>query len=328
MKTSRNMVKLWVMALAISIIWVMMVGTAYPWTTKMATSDPTNKPLSDGVWGNVGSFSLSAGQKIWFGVSNIHVPSNTKKATLKLQVTDGDKLQISDVKGYYNGGSSSSTTYGYSGPTAKPAPAPANTYEWKASVRPQPSWEVFELIYPGKYGDRKDFTVSDDRGTSGCDESSSGTHVFNVESGTITDEESYCVTEIHYYPISETLYVAGSLEPRITVPSETGDWEYEILSTDPYGEPRPLGGVRFYTLGPGICTDADITYSVWFGTMAMEQWYDVFHFDATNGEWISYYAYQKVPTLTEWGMIVLAIMLVISALWVYRSKRKARVTAR
>jgi hypothetical protein len=35
-----------------------------------------------------------------------------------------------------------------------------------------------------------------------------------------------------------------------------------------------------------------------------------------------------VPSLTEWGMIVLAAMLMISALWVYRSKRKARVTAR
>jgi hypothetical protein len=37
---------------------------------------------------------------------------------------------------------------------------------------------------------------------------------------------------------------------------------------------------------------------------------------------------EEVPALTDWGMLVLAAMLVLSALWVYRTKRNAQVTAR
>jgi hypothetical protein len=97
------------------------------------------------------------------------------------------------------------------------------------------------------------------------------------------------------------------------VPPETGTWTRQIVYVDPDGHAQPQGGVLWTSDGPGL-TPEDACNVQMFMTDLADSTYHVYAFDAEAGEW-QYFKWvhaQAIPTLSEWGLIVLGALLLIT----------------
>ncbi len=93
------------------------------------------------------------------------------------------------------------------------------------------------------------------------------------------------LTEIYNFP--ETAITDMGIPPLFSAPPPTGVWSSEWVFQTPEGDPRPQGGVRWFTDGPGLAA-GDI-YTFGFSMLgSADARYEVYTFDEVSGEYASY----------------------------------------
>ncbi len=90
------------------------------------------------------------------------------------------------------------------------------------------------------------------------------------------------ITEIQIFPQFVEMDLASAAP--ITVTPGTGNWTPDPVFVDPFGNPRPLGGIRFWSDGFGMTPIDEYDCSITMQGIADAQ-YSVFAFDADAGEW-------------------------------------------
>jgi hypothetical protein len=110
-----------------------------------------------------------------------------------------------------------------------------------------------------------------------------GDGVFGGSSGMVGDQR---ITEIVNFPENVPVDMFGP-PPFFNAAPETGVWTAEFVFEDPRGEPRPLGGVRYSTDGPGLAPGDMYSFSFSMVGEADEE-YAVFALDTDSTEWLEF----------------------------------------
>jgi hypothetical protein len=288
---NRNMRnKLRVFALGtIVILTVGLLSPAYAWDSAVATEDPGSTDPSFGgelsdPWQAPGTALPSAtGSVFWVAIQNSHREANRKTVHLTINPPPGKDLKVNDVDGYYDGGASESDWV--DNRVAKVNNADG-TITFTATLDPQPDWEVFEL----EVTDGGDFPdgdyIPEPDGHSNCVQVrpyDGGVEIVDgVHDGPF---DEYALNELWIFP--ETGFVDLSALPTLIVPPHTGEWFFEHVFADPFGEPRPQGGIRWICAGPGLQTRDVFNMSVPMMD-GMDAWYWLYQMDALERSVQSY----------------------------------------
>ncbi|MBD3234047.1 MAG: T9SS type A sorting domain-containing protein [candidate division Zixibacteria bacterium] len=110
------------------------------------------------------------------------------------------------------------------------------------------------------------------------------------------------LTELIIFP--EEVEVDPGIPPELDAPTGTGPWYSEFVYYDPRGNPRPLGGVRWYSTGPGIeaFTEYDMRFSIQY--MVDQEFFNYFVFDTESD------AYHEFRLYADAGECVCNIWMV------------------
>jgi hypothetical protein len=128
------------------------------------------------------------------------------------------------------------------------------------------------------------------------------------------------VTEIIIFPDEVPIDTMGS-----HILNAPGTWAREFVSTDPNGQPHPLGGVK-WTSEEGIGLEAGVVFSLELAmTAAAASSYSLYAFDSESGIFYHFIIRtdsEAIPTLTEWGLIIFGVVLLGFISWVFVRRRK------
>jgi hypothetical protein len=291
----------------------------YKSDTNPGTTQPPNAP-----WVPLPAApSLNVGQEIWIAVENIYVSSNVKDWWVEVVVpAGGATFEVSDWHGYYNGGASQSVTTLTS---SEVVPGPPFKQRWNFRSNPQPSWEMVKVKRTTK--GTAQVTVNID-GNSNC---SYGGRTANdtVIIDSLWYGAPYDTVELtDIWIFHESTSVNTGIQPEIVPPPGTGPFTYEFVYTDPDSNPRPQGGIHWYTTGQGIGSWE--RYNIMFAMAGNPAGlYSFYTYDAVEDEYVRFVIpigqVGVIPTLTEWGMIIFCALLLGWMAWVIVRRRK-RVT--
>jgi hypothetical protein len=102
------------------------------------------------------------------------------------------------------------------------------------------------------------------------------------------------ITEITMVP--QNVPIDMSIPPTFIAPPESGVWLSEWVFETPNGEPRPQGGVRWYTDGPGLVAGQSYTFG--FSMLGdADVRYEVYALDAITGN-LAFYDHDTRPAVT------------------------------
>ena len=129
------------------------------------------------------------------------------------------------------------------------------------------------------------------------------------------------ITEIHLFPL--TVAVDTSVPPVFVASAGTGNWTSSFVTIDPEGTSRPLGGVKFVTDGGGLSpTDAyDLEFTM---TSGVDFEYDMFAFEDETQEYLDFRidTFGDIPVVSEWGLIVMALLVLAAGTVVVGRRRR------
>lgn len=93
-------------------------------------------------------------------------------------------------------------------------------------------------------------------------------------------------TEYWYFP--ETVLIDTSVAPTFSGPIGSGNWSYEWVYYDPFGNPMPQGGVKWVTDGNGVNEFEMYSLGITMEDTA-DTWYIEYTYNAETGDYIKYY---------------------------------------
>jgi hypothetical protein len=111
-------------------------------------------------------------------------------------------------------------------------------------------------------------------------------------------DNTSAVTDIYHFP--ETAMMDLDVPPTFEAPPGSGPWLSEWVYATPEGEPRPQGGVRWFTEGPGIA--AGDFYSFSYAMLeSPDIRYEIHMYDAVQEEFTSF-MYDRRPGIVGWSI--------------------------
>jgi hypothetical protein len=191
-------------------------------------------------------------------------------------------LTPGSCRGFKSDSANSSSKKG----TATKRSSAANELKLQLTFKDCPKWEFITLKNKGDETTYKNLSIKVSIDT--CD-----IYGVRVAADTWGDSRPACactiepiaVTELYNFP--ESAQLDAGVPPTFSAPPETGDWFSEIVYETPDGEPRPQGGVRWFTTGAGIA--AGDVYSYSFSMVgSADALYEAHQYDDLLGEWDSF----------------------------------------
>ncbi len=296
--------------------------TSYYSTTDPGTARPPAAPWVAAGAGGV-PFPAAVEGKIWIGKDNV-VLFSQKDWTVKLNGPDAQKFGLSKVSAYLAGPPITAAPVAAStGITDTVGPPATRTFTFM--FKPQPDWEVVELVR----------TLAAARGGGGTTVTS-----YSHCSGPVWDGNTLLVEEAFFgHAADDTLQITqvtifpevGPIAPSghsFTPPPGSGDWISAIIFTDPEGNPQPQGGVT-WTAPAGEWLAAEDVYGF---TLEMEgeadAAYSFYAFDNAPDGGLQYYRLvgpTPVPAVSEWGLVVMTLSVLVAGTIAMSRRRKAKM---
>jgi len=252
----------------------------------------TGGPAIDGGWGyhgrgSTGNLNVPANGSLHLAFTNAHVSTSTKTFSVEIEAAnqaDIWDLDVGSVKGYKD----NSTTAPANVTTSHKKSPHTGLIVVNATSDPQPQWEMIEIT--NSSGQAKSVTVNSADSTCAKKDRSTGDNGTpdsridfsdNMFAAEGIQPNTMRFTQISLFPRNVDLDLA--VAPLFDAPDHTGDWTFEHVFTDPNGDPRPHGGVRWTTDGPGLLAGEmhDLAITM---TTAADSAYVVFAFDASVGQ--------------------------------------------
>ncbi len=299
------------------IAFVLAVGSSAHAQTKSyyALTDPgTTRPMGGAApWVAIGGagvpFPPNIGDSVWIGKENLHISVNTKNwvinglpATFSVGVATGHIASpVSTVTG-------SSTINGTTVTIV---------------FTPQPDWEVVRLVRSAASLFAAGTAVTT---SSHCDRTvaSGNTMTENSAFFGTAGEDNISINRIEIYPVGGTI---GSLPSQVLAPANGGTWEASISTTDPNGTVRD--GVRWDLIAGDPLFEGDqYDLSLEQGGIAVIN-YDLFAFDTVTPEVQEFplVAGPGVPTVSEWGLVAMVLLVLVTGTIVFRKFGTRQVAA-
>jgi Dockerin type I domain len=260
------------------------VTTPNPWTG-ITTTDPVPTPNT-------------VGAKHWFSKKNLYVPWQQKSLTVELKGNAADKYGVNQAHGYYFKTLIppvvAEVPVSVVVPPVKDIVGPPKKRIFTILLKPQPQWEVVELVRTGK--DKADDTLYV-KLTSMCsliDTLTAGNGpTLDVENAWfgVAGVDSLNITEVYIFPDSALL----NFEAPHSFTTANGVWTSEIALIDPFGD-APQPGVKWTVddIGNGLAAEDSFTAEL-FMFVAPDTNYTVFAYDEVSGE----YQYFKLGLVFE-----------------------------
>jgi len=248
-----------------------------------------------------GGFTITLGrnQRFWVGIPNIVDLTQQKVLTIVISGAGSENLEADQAVGHYGANGKKTTK----GKIFKPSKKEKEKYPGckiiKVYFPKQPGWEWVRINNTGKAGT---FTFTINKAYTNCNQRGKKPEYYNfyVDSGyfggTANMVGPMAITELWNFPSQAT--VDAGEPPIFTADPATGNWIADIVYTDPDGEPRPLGGVRFISDGAGLLGGNEYSYEF----AMIEDWenkYTLYIYDAIDGEYypLSVHTY---PMIRRW----------------------------
>lgn len=272
------------------------------------------------------TLNLNNGDKLWFSFLNTEDNAKKKYFTMKFSSTHLS-TNVAETDGF-----DVDLVFGPTTIKKKYIPEGSGISQGVRTIRyrfsPQPKWERIGLKAIADI-DSLEYTV---KAWSVCADARPDWPELKVDAakfGTPTEgaEDPSHIKDMWWFPFLHP--VDPFIIPTMVAPPETGDWNYEFVDADPYGNPRPLGGVRFFTDGPGLTHDDEFSLS--YGAHNADEVdpeHELFAWDEDAQQWeeftidISPDPPADVPTLSEWAMIVLTLVMMTVAVFYLRRRRQ------
>ena len=261
----------------------------------------------------------NVGEKIWLGRDNSQY-YEYKDWTITFTGADYNKFGVSATHGYTAGPPITEITSIVTGVFDDDA-----NQKRTITVRfiPQPDWEVIEITRsaPLRSGERAVLTTISD---SDCYNFSTDDTETRVDEGFFGNEgDGLQITEVWIFPEISEVDALGA--HAFTAPPATGDWTQEIVYTDPDGNPRPQGGVRWWSNGAGLA-ELDI-YSLTLVTVEPpmeDENYSYYAYDDARGDFV-FFRMGTIPTVipaaSGWGLALMGLLAVVVGVVVVRRLR-------
>ncbi len=189
---------------------------------------------------------------------------------------------------------------------------------------PRPDWEVVQIGPPCKGGMQATALITANFTSYFLADPPSGPCV-NVDSLIYgMPGDSGRLTEVWIFNTDTPIDTGAT--PAIVAPMGSGTWSYEFVQEDPMGDPRPLGGVHWYTDGFGI--ESGQLFELEFCLNgSTQQDYTLHLYDAARDEYYKIaipvnVSTESIPTLTEWGLIIFAVLLAGWMAWMVLRRRR------
>ncbi len=290
--------------------------------SKNTNPDPQccDNPPSNPPWLSLtGSISINYLDILWLADDDNCYVSNQKTAW-SVRVTGGVAKKLDyypDDYGCQDGNSTPLTG------TALPYTDYADgSREFHWEFIPQPDWQVvaLQMVTPkaGEFAEdiqvQAEFACHDTLKVVGSTAIIGNVRIGNAEEDTIE------IREIIIYPHEMSIDTTGS--HTLDAP---GTWSRQFVWENPYGQPQPLGGVS-WTLEEGNGLKAGDVFSLQLTMSAPPL--STFSLYAFDSESAVYYHFKMrtesaaIPTLTEWGLIIFAVVLLGFITLVFFRRRK------
>lgn len=285
-------------------------------------TDPGNhKPGAGGV-GNpwvAGGAAIpvppNVGDMIWLGMRNVTIPTNTKEWSVKVGPPLSTKFGFVSANGYVAGAPPQSR-FGVLVPGT-----PAGTFVVRFT--PQPDWEVIKLqrFAASALAGEVD---ADIEGSSHCSQTTIGNTSVSLSNARfgIQAEDNIRITELRIFPVTN-IAVDPPGSQAFTAPGSTGTWTASSINTDPNGGIH-AGGIRWLSNGTGLTPTDVYTLTLNHPAGNVSEAYDYYAFDDVEDAW-SYFRITtiSVPTVSEWGIAVMTLLVLTAATIVIRGRRPA-----
>jgi hypothetical protein len=282
--------KMLIMLVAFVITFCLTATSAFAWAQYRSRTNPGNTPLGNRPWIPMppDTLTLGDGQSVWIGIENDYVQDNQKFVLYKLPVS-GPFDGSFGVAGYYNSGASHSQVVVDHLWFERGNP---DTLMIGFILDPQPEWEVIKIT--NNSGGDVDLYFADVTVKTLCWDRETHRPVYKF-----TDvyhdgpDDVRNLIELTIFP--ENVHIDEYIQPVLYEPPGTGPWHFDFVYEDPYGNPRPLGGVRWESSGPGIGAYS-MHYAFEFAMIGEpDHQYTYFVFDEYSGEYIKYDLYTGCP---------------------------------
>lgn len=290
-------------------------------TTDPGTTMPPAAPWQSAAGGY--PMPTVVGESVWLGRLNGYVgPDVTKSYTLRITGPEPDKYGITSVTGYISG--SPPTTSGLAAVTGiRDIPGTPPSREFTITIKPQPSWEVIRLQRTIAFGGslRDDYEAEQD---SHCATLSSGEGGFDMYDAWFgVSGDSTRTTQIAIFPDSREVVD----DPEVhTLDAPGGPWSVSMIYTDPDGIART--GVLWTTTGSGLYAEDAYSLHVELMGSSVGETFSYYAWDEERGRWVFYKIVdppERVPTLSEWGLIIMTLLLLTAGTVVLGRRRRLAV---
>ncbi len=310
--------------IAVAMIMCFLVtGRVMAWDMWVSHQDPGSAEPPLWPWEPLpADLSLDWHEVIWIAVDNSHFPLSFKYWSITIDPHGNDLFwaEVYDWNGYYNPGPQTSATIYYGWRLVTPPGSFYYSYFFESI--PAPDWEVVKIERTQKGSQQITVTIT---GSS----LSCYREILPIGPCVDLDSLSYgapydTVRLTQVWVFNDSVPINPQALPTITAPPQSGTWEYELVQVDPGGNPRPIGGVRWYTAGPGI--ESGQLFSLGFCLIGTTQHnYSLYLYDAFHDryeEFVIPVTTGPIPTLTEWGLIIFCALLFGWMVWVIVRRRK------
>ncbi|MCK4659485.1 MAG: IPTL-CTERM sorting domain-containing protein [Phycisphaerae bacterium] len=291
-----------------------------------STEDPGDTEPPDGTWVETGPHGVPCptdeGGIVWHAKKNLYVSSNEKEWTVELTGKSADKYGLGSVTGYDNGDPPGKVPVA-AGTDIKTVNGPPKKRIFTFKLKPQPQWEVATFVRTEAGQNGPVYLTL--KSYSQC------VHVQLQDDKLILEdarfgvslEDNFHITEIYVFPESVPINPEG--EQILIAPPDSGAWMYEPVYHDPDGEPRPQGGIRWWTDGDGLTPDHLYAMTMTMAGFADTE-YSMFAFDSVVHDYQCYRfevsPSSPIPTVSEWGMIAMTLLLLTTGTIVIGRQRR------
>ncbi|MGD0137938.1 MAG: PEP-CTERM sorting domain-containing protein [Tepidisphaeraceae bacterium] len=260
-----------------SIVW--NIGPYLPASPPPAGGFPT---AGDGFWNAWpppgGGLQYGAGQEAYIGVEDPFGPLIGWTKNVQVYIWGGRPEDVEGIGWNQSTGISGGDMHGNSAPEtwAVQNPGKGSTATFEVSMQFtgfQPAGEWIDL---SRASGVSKITQVDWRTVCTCVKNKAklqdATSTLDPDD---TDPEPVDLTQLWYFP---DVPIDTTAVPTLDAPAGTGPWTYQYVSTDPYGNEMPDGGIEWTTTGVGVADDAtiecDLTNLSTDGVVVTEDFYD------------------------------------------------------
>ena len=246
----------------------------------------TGSPLIDGGWtqqgvGSTGSISIPANGSVFFAFENEFVEGNTKAFNVEFSAAHGDipDLTVGSASGFKGEDTTAPVVIDLDFQKSQTL----GLINVNVIFSPQPEWETVEI--QNTSNSAKSIEVQSCGSNCSARQRTTGDNgipdsrmhfsesMFGAE-GLLPNTARF--TQIEIYP--RNVNVDLNAAPLFFAPPHTGNWNFDFTFVDPEGIPRPSGGVRFVSDGPGLINGETHEFAITM-TDTADSSYDVFVFD-------------------------------------------------